>query len=399
MPGITRRDITAKLALGAAMGSSLWQSGCVFVPGRGWVCIFGSAGSGIDAFLAVVGLIVAAGRGARRAVNLPPLTGALAGVATGPAPPQATKTQDTAVYLLDNLGDNTSDGRVFALNFREPDLGYRGQVSLREPIFNGPSPGLRDIVLSPDGSQILVSQAGSPAQWIFVDTATLTITGRLMCPPDTYPRRAVFSPDGKRAYAACTASASDIFPPAAFTLQILDTAAFSIVGSLAFPPSAAVSGMAITPDGGLLLAAGLRLLHVIDLATVTYSGNIDLIPPLGVTTPHSGEVTRILIDPSGERLYAAIRRNPSNDFNVNNPAVGVIDVRSAVKVAEYPVRLPTGGIGLRIALSPLGVLYAGFQRGGEVQVFDTTTGQELTGITLPANFGFADLAGIDPQPA
>jgi hypothetical protein len=327
-----------------------------------------------------------------------PITGGVSD-STGGVPPPSTPPatarpaddpSERAFYLLDNLGDNTADGRVIAIRVTASTATPRGSVILRPFVFDGATLELLDLALSDDGRLLIVSQAGNPPQWIFIDTATLTITGRLMAPLGAFPRRAVIAPDGKLAYAIASGVQFDQIPQP-LSVQVLDTATRTIVGAIPLPANTQVQDWAITPDQGLLFGVGGRMLHVVDVATRTHSGSFDIIAPIGSTAFVSGNVQRLAIHPSGDRAYAVITR-----FPVGAPqaaVVAVIDVRTAQKIEEWPLRYPPGVIGPRIAISANGSLLAvGFQRASELQVFDPDLGIELDPIVLGSGFGFATLA-------
>ncbi len=335
--------------------------------------------------------------------NITGVKGVLRVTVGGPPPPAqlrnsiATGNHTDAVarafYLLDSLGDGQVDGRVYAIDANEGGATLRGSVTLRPAMAGAPSLQLRDMALSTDGRLLIVSQIGDPPQWIFIDTASLTIAGRLMAPSGVFPRRSVISPDGKLAYAVAYASASDPFPPPPAAIHILDTARRTITGTIPLPANTAISDLVITPDEGLLFGVGNRLLHVVDVATGTYSGNVDAVPPLSDLQAWSGSVERVVRDPRGEKLYAAVIRNPSNNFNLKSAAVAVFDVRSAQKIAEFPLRYASGVVGARIGISPFGdILLAGLQLGTEVQLFDTASGAEVASIPVERSFRFTDLA-------
>ncbi|MEO5923200.1 MAG: hypothetical protein ABIR70_05165 [Bryobacteraceae bacterium] len=340
-----------------------------------------------------------------RTDTVPPLTGGISDSVGGPAPPSAappasfpvadgsrnaTDPNARAFYLLDGYGDATVDGRVVAYQVTPTSLTQRGSVTLRAAVFNGSTLELTDIALSSDGRFLIVSQAGNPPQWIFIDTATLTIAGRLMAPVGVFPRRCAIAADGKLAYAVTSGLQFDAVPQP-LSVQVLDTTTRTIVGSIPLPANTAISDWTITPDQGLLFGVGGRFLHVVDVATLSHSASVDIIAPLGSTAFVSGNVERLVIHPNGDRLYAIVRRFPNVGPQV--AAVAVIDVRTAQKIEEWPLRYPAGTIGPRIGMAPNGrMLLAGFQRGTEVQTFDPTLSLELETITLGADFGFATFA-------
>jgi len=327
-------------------------------------------------------------------------TAAPSSSAGGVLPPSARSTSSRtastplvrAFYLLDILGDAQTDGRVLALLANETTLQNRGQVTLRPLMPAGPSYQAPHMELTRDGGLLIVSQSSPPAQWILIDAGSLTISGRLMAPPGVFPRRCAFSPDGRRAYAVVANQQFDMFPQS-MSIRVLDTVSRTIIGAINLPANTIITDLEISPDGGLLCGVGGAILNFIDVATGTYSGSVAAVPPAGDTTAWSGQVERMAIHPNGEELYVGITRNPSNNFNLRSGAIGVFDLRRAEKIAEIPLRYPSGVIGLRIGISPSGkTLFAGFQRGTEIQILDTATRSEVSRIPLEASFGFADLA-------
>ncbi len=319
------------------------------------------------------------------------LIGLLAGAAAGDSPsgpggpPRSAASASRACYLLDSLGDATVDGRVYALSASDPNVTVRGTVTLRAAIPGADPLTLTDIALSNDGNRLIVSQAGMPPEWIFIDAASLTIAGRVTPPAGIFPRQAIFSPDGKLAY---TFSSDRRFDETAqrFTVHVLDSTTRTVLNSLALPAGTVIDDIAITPDGALLFAVGNRLVHVIDTATLTYSGSNDLVSPSGPFV--SGNVRRLAMHPDGIKLFTVISRFPSG---ATVPVVATIDTRTAQVVEEWPLRYPAGGTAPRLLLSVDGrTLGAGFQRGPELQLYDTTAGEPLDSIVFPPNFGFAD---------
>lgn len=327
--------------------------------------------------------------------TIPSLTAATADVVAGRLTlPDGSVRQ--AAYLADSLGDRQVDGRIFAF---EIDGGktarMRGAVTLRPAVPGGGTPlEFRDTALSPDGRLLIVSQSGTPPQWIFVDTLNLTVAGRLMAPASVFPRVVAFAPDGRTAYAVASSQQFGATPPPPHSLHVIDTVARGITRSATLPANTEILDAVVSPDGGLLIGvANADAIHIVDLATLTYSARVAGVSPPGDTQPYSGTIQRVLMSPTGDRFYVSITRNPSNNSNARSAAVGVFDLPSATKVGELPLRYPAGVIGPRMGLSRDGILLvAGFQRGTEVQIFDTSTDREIDAITYPASFGFAALA-------
>ncbi len=321
------------------------------------------------------------------------LTGGPSGV-TGGLPPSSANLQPTAdtarsFYILDSLGDATSDGRVFALDATEMGFALRGSVSLRAANLGGPSADLRHIALSPNGAQLIVSQAGAPAQWIYIDAGTLQFN-RQMAPANVFPRRVVYSPDGRLAYALSSNLATDNTSQI-LSIQILDTTARTVAGSIPIPANSSVADLAITPDGGLVFGVGARLLHVIDVASRTYSDRFELLAPPNGGAIATGGAERIVMHPDGEQLYMLIRRLSLQ--NESDAAVAIVDIRTAAKTGEIPLRLSPGVTGSMLGISRTGrTLVAGFQRGTELQSFTTDPLVEIPPIVMPSNFGLAGLA-------
>jgi DNA-binding beta-propeller fold protein YncE len=386
------------LAVTALLGPALSQTACFPGPdGNLYLLTIGQDGSRALASLTVPEIILLGDIFSlitSRLIAAPlELTGGLAGLAGGRDPQPSASPRTRAVYFLDTLGDSQVDGRVYAISINENGATLRGQVVLRPLVSGAPSLYLRHIAISRDGRLLIVSQSGNPPQWIFIDAASLTISGRLMAPPGVFPRRCVISQDGKRAYAVASGLQFDSVPQP-LSVQILDTATRTIAGVIPVPANTVIDDWAITPDEGLLFAVGSRFLYVFDVATGTYSGRVDALAPVGDTGNWSGAVERLLMHPNGEKLYVSITRNPTSNFNLRTAAVGVFDTRTAQKLVEYPLRYPAGVIFPRMALAPSGqILFVGFQRGTEVQGFDTDSGKEIDPTPLEGS-GFADLSVV-----
>jgi DNA-binding beta-propeller fold protein YncE len=397
MPNLTRRNALRTLGLGSVLAQMACHQDC-----RGFFTFFGvtfvywlfgqSAGSIIEYLLkreikdqgledrqiqaALAAEIVNAFLSSVEAGSSPSGSG---------GPPRSATSVSHACYVLDSLGDATVDGRVFALSADDSSSTVRGTVTLRVAIPGASPLTLTDIALSKDGNRLLVSQAGLPPEWIFIDAASLTIAGRVTPPAGVFPRQAIFSPDGKFAY---TFSSDRRFDETAqrFTVHVLDATTRTVLNSLALPAGTSIDDIAITPDGALLFAVGNRLVHVIDTATLTYSGSNDIVTPSGPFV--SGNARRLAMHPDGARVFTVISRFPSG---ATVPVVATIDTRTAQVVAEWPLKYPTGGTGPRLMLVGDGrTLAAGFQRGPELQIYDTTAGEPLPSIVFPSNFGFAD---------
>ena len=303
------------------------------------------------------------------------------------APQRRQQANRRAHYILDTLGDDRVDGRVYAIDLTENAATLRGEVGLRAADSSAPFIELRHIALSADGATIIVSQQGAPSQWIFIDAAALTISGRLMAQAGESARRAVFSPDGKLAYLVAGTNSSNL-PPA--TLHIADVAARRIVGRVELPQGTTVADLDVTPDGSLLIAGASQFLHVIDLRTGTYGGRVivarALSDPQGAIV---GRFQRILMDPSGALFYAGPIHYPSEE----RYSVGTFDVRTIGQIGDMTVQdSPSVGNTL-MGLSRTGdtVLYAA-QLGTAVQLFETATGKELLKIPIEASYRLSTLA-------
>lgn len=295
-----------------------------------------------------------------------------------------------AWYVVDALGDANVDAQVYAVSLGD-DMTLRGSVTLRTAVPGASALSLPDIALSSDGARLLVCQAGAPPEWIFIDAASLTISGRLTPPAGIFPRQAVFSPDGKLAY---TFSSDRQFDETAqrFTVHVLDTSSRTVLNSLALPAGTAIDDIALTPDGALLFAVGNRLVHIIDTSTLTYSGQNDIVTPSGPFV--SGNARRLVMHPDGDKLYTVITRFPSGS---TVPVVAAIDTRTGQVVSEWPLKYPTGGTAPRIALTPDGTtLGAGFQRGPELQIYNTTSGEPEPSIvfSISGNPSFAEVVSV-----
>ncbi|MBI1356975.1 MAG: hypothetical protein GC160_21755 [Acidobacteria bacterium] len=326
-----------------------------------------------------------------------PVGGVAAGSASGPAPggssslraPAQTVDAERAYYLLDTLGDDQVDGRVYAFRIQGEQISLRGQVGLRPTDSSLPSIGLRHIALSPDGAQLVVSQSGAPSQWIFIDALSLAISGRIPAPEGEIARRALFSPDGRSVY-LIGGTNSSLRPPA--TLHIADAASRSLIGQVELPSTVSFDDVAATPDGGLLLGAGGLYLHSIDVRTGSYGGRLLVSRPASDPAgPRSGNFQRLVLDPGGGLVYTAGLQYQAD----NHYAIGVHDVRSLDVVGEIPVAArPEVGRPL-LEMSPSGrtLAYAP-QLGAAVQLFDVRTGVEIASVPLDADFRLTELGPV-----
>lgn len=329
------------------------------------------------------GVGIAAAGGASAAASSPQI--ARAGGA--PAPRTVEGRPPAALYVADTLGNSQVDGQIHAIEINGRTVTVRGSVGLRPAAPSAPFINLRHLALSADGHLLIVSQEGTPSQWILIDTASLDILGRVMAPPNQFARRAVISPDGKLAFVVAATSQSTSTPPV--VLHVIDTTARSIIGAIPLPENTPIADLTITPDQGLLFGVNRRLIHVMDVRSGTYSGAIDVLrlpsDPLG---PMAGRFSNVVMNPTGAKFYAS----PLEFAAESRYAIGVFDVGSVEKIGEITVRNPPNTGSPLLALSPSGetILYS-TQLGTEVQAFNVETGAEVATIPVDPAFRLTGL--------
>jgi hypothetical protein len=383
-----RRRFLRSLGLTAVLGQSACHNQCGEF-GESYILFFWGQIGSLIIYLShlIEGSLVEA----RLSVGLPvPQTsgfnGISAGTVSGARPAALGGSGGRTVYLLDTLGDDQVDGRVYALDVNDTVLQLRGEVGLR-PIDNAaPFIALRHIALSGDASTIVISQEGAPSQWIFVDAAALEVIGRVMAPQGQLARRAILSPDARLAYVVAGANSSTNAPA---TVHVVDLASNSITHTFDLPDNVPVTDLAVTPDHGLLFGVSGRFIHVFDLRTGTYSGAVEVLRP--ASDPQGamiGRFNRVVMNPSGAEFYAG----PIEFLGEGRFAVGAFDVQSVAKTKEMTVQQgPSTGTPL-MSLSPTGSsLSYGVQLGTIIQRFDTSTGAEIESIPVEESFRLTSL--------
>lgn len=202
----------------------------------------------------------------------------------------------------------------------------------------------QDVAVAPDGSRAYVTD-GSTSVWV-VDTKSNSVIGKIESGTD--PERIAITPDGKRAYVStitcglllCSGPGN---PPQLASVNVIDTASFSLVSTITFGPIPVneLSGVTISPDGTrayVTQIAGSNI-WVIDTATNSIIAKIP--------TAASG-FSDVSASPDGMTVYAIGWTNgPTQSFFVD-----VIDTRTATLTTS--ITLSNREVLMRIAVTPDG---------------------------------------------
>ena len=215
------------------------------------------------------------------------------------------------------------------------------------------------VAVSPDGSQVYITEYNGAADVHVIDTASNTVTGSI--PVGGYAWTVTFSKDGAKAYVS---NADGVTP-----LTIIDTASRTVAGSIPLPYSV---GSVLSPDGSKLYVAShageFVGISVIDTGTDTVSTSF----------PIAGCIYDVEVNQDGTRLFA---------MNACQASVEVLDAATGSTLAS----IPADGWAYNLALSPDGSkLYAAMFTSSSVLVIDTATLAVSGNVTVPT----AQPAGI-----
>ena len=123
----------------------------------------------------------------------------------------------------------------------------------------------RGVVVTPDGSKVYITNAGSASVSV-IDTATNTVTATI--PVGFAPNGVAVSPHGRRIYVV-----SDLLPGAVW---VIDTTMDTVIATI--PVGDGPFGVAVTPDGSKIFVANefSSSVSVIDAATSAATATISV---------------------------------------------------------------------------------------------------------------------------
>jgi YVTN family beta-propeller protein len=210
-----------------------------------------------------------------------------------------------------------------------------------------------EVALNPTGTRAYVACGtfGTPGTVDVIDTAASSVIGTISAGLGGFSRGIAVSPDGSRAYVTSIDSG---------TVGVIDTTSNSVVGTvsgLSFP-----TGVIFSPDGthAYVTNGNDGTVAVIDTATLAVVNTI----PVGFS-PHN-----LAITPDGSTLYVANTTDPSG-------SVSVISTATSTTVSTI-----TTGAGTNWpAITPNGkTLYATNRDANTVSVIDTSSNTLTTTI-------------------
>ncbi len=224
-----------------------------------------------------------------------------------------------------------------------------------------------------------------PPRVNIIDTAALAITGTINLPAGVIPVGVAFTPDGKFAYVANYGSESYANNQdfAHSSMLVIDTQTRAVVATIPTPGGAGPT--VITPDGQVVYTLGLtNAITAIDTNTNTVSQSF----------PSAG-VTALVMHPNGSRLYAAPATGKTS-------GVMVVDTASNAVVTTIPLVLDAGAPFFNFStITNLGITEEGsivtvFQRGtGKLSTIDTTTNTVVNTIAATNGLSLA-MAFVGP---
>lgn len=163
-------------------------------------------------------------------------------------------------YAVSAGGFDPDDGRVYVLDTSDHSL----VTTIVMGILGD------DVVLSPDGAYLLVSDLGHRTITV-IETATNSVVGQI---DGVAARALLLSPDGSRLYAGDTD---------AKTVWVIDVVSMSVVTGVAVDLTATARPyLAVTPDGAFVYVGngGTNAVAVIDTETNTVVAEIDVGGPI-----------------------------------------------------------------------------------------------------------------------
>jgi DNA-binding beta-propeller fold protein YncE len=229
-----------------------------------------------------------------------------------------------------------------------------------------------------------------------IDAAQLTLTATIALPANTFSICGAISPDGSTLYVSNAGSSSLSANPDT-SILVIDTASQTVKGTIPFPASGNENlfgyylRLAVSPDGTLLYASGSGgYLEAIDTLTQKPVSFIGLSP--GLFLEASSPAPHIVFAPDGTKAYVGVG-------GPTGPSVVVIDPYTSQQVAAVRIGSSTSYLA-DIAISSNGsILYTVDESTGITYPIDTATlavGTPIPRQTLPtgstAPIGFAGLA-------
>src|ERR1035441_366925 len=225
-----------------------------------------------------------------------------------------------------------------------------------------------DLVPRPGQSTVyavVYPASGASPSVAVIDAATLTLTATIALPANTFPICGAISPDGSTLYVSNAGSSSLSANPDT-SILVIDTASQTVKGTIPFPASGNENlfgyylRVAVSPDGTLLYASGSGgHLQAIDTLTQKPVSFIGLSP--GLFLEASSPAPHIVFAPDGTKAYVGVG-------GPTGPSIVVIDPYTSQQVAAVRIGSSTSYLA-DIAISSNGsILY---------------TVDESTGITYP----------------
>jgi YVTN family beta-propeller protein len=193
-----------------------------------------------------------------------------------------------------------------------------------------PAPGSNPggVVVSPDGSLVLVANNVDGGAFYCLDTASATVVASVIAASSgSIPAGAAVSPDAKTAY---------LLFSGANVIQVFDLSSKTVTATISL--SSAPRSVAISPDGqrAYVTSPTGSTVTAIDLAT-----NLSINSWYASTTP-----VGITISPDGSRIYVANSPGSSgNSVNVLRTSDGLVD--SVINTAIGPTGIAMGPDGQR----------------------------------------------------
>lgn len=233
----------------------------------------------------------------------------------------------------------------------------------------GPPPlALDDIAIDPGSGKVYVTgvTAASQAALYTFDDVFGTNPQQILLPGSASVGALALSPDGSRAA---------VMDPVARLLHIVDTA----TGTVAAPVSTTTNGigLAFSPDGSTVYAAGDNGIELLDAASGTLAATLSL---PGTTVP------ALALSPSGNRIWAVDGSSPGNPLLLLAASSVVASSGSATAGAAFSATFGASGFDLPVSYSVTPSLPAGMSLDAATGVVSGTpaSAQATTPYTVTA---------------
>ncbi len=284
------------------------------------------------------------------------------------------------VYALNTVRQQIVSGSKIEapdfVDYIDQDGNYQSRVDLDSDLAAFVEP--QDMALSADGSTIVVAVKGTDPRFgsmtlveshlAIVDVGAAKRDRRIFLPHLHWPSSVVLSPDGASAYVLAAQWSEDVSSVVARMILQVDLASGEIVKQMELPFRNDTTGdLAITPDGGLLLAKDSSAIYFVDARSGTVTATLG---PGGLTNS-----MKLAMNPLGNEAYA--------EGSVPGGGIGISVIDIATASVRKVIPLPDAQGGSR---QDVGVLSSGRilvhqdSLSGHFSIVDRLTGDVVGGV-------------------